>query len=35
MGLPALLFFKDGKEVGRFSGNVDVSAVEDAIGKLA
>ena len=34
MGLPALLFFKDGKEVDRASGNVDVSTIEDKITKL-
>ncbi len=34
MGLPALLFFKQGKEVDRLSGTVDVSAVEDKITKL-
>ncbi len=34
MGLPTLLFFKEGKEVDRASGNVDVSAVEEKIGKL-
>ena len=34
MGLPALLFFKEGKEVDRASGNVDVSIVEEKLVKL-
>ena len=34
MGLPAFLFFKDGKEVDRASGNVDAGIVEDKIVKL-
>ena len=34
MGLPTLLFFKEGKEVDRASGNMDVSIVEEKIVKL-
>jgi len=34
MGLPALLFFREGKEADRASGNVDISSIEDKITKL-
>lgn len=35
MGMPALLFYKDGKEVERLSGgNVSLQAIEDAIEKI-
>ncbi len=34
MGLPSLLLFKDGKEVDRVGGDVDVAAIEEKIGKL-
>lgn len=34
MSLPTLLFFKDGKEVDRLTGDVTINAIEDSIKKL-
>ncbi len=34
MGLPAFLFFKNGKEVDRASGTIDAAAVAEKIEKL-
>ncbi len=35
MGIPAFLFYKGGKEVGRLAGpNMDIAAVEEKVAKL-
>jgi len=34
LSLPTFLFYKDGKELDRLSGNVSLQAVEQSIGKL-
>ncbi len=34
MALPTLLVYKDGKEVARMSGNVDMTALEEKVAKL-
>jgi thioredoxin 1 len=31
MGLPTFLFFKDGKEVGRLTGNITIQSIEDSV----
>jgi thioredoxin 1 len=31
MGLPTFLFFKDGKEVGRLTGNITIKSIEDSL----
>jgi len=34
MSLPPFLFFKDGREVDRFTDDVTIKAIEDSIQKL-
>jgi thioredoxin 1 len=34
MSLPTFLFFKDGKEVGRLSGDITIQSIEECLRKL-
>ena len=34
MSLPTFLFFKDGKEVGRLSGEITIQSIEECLKKL-
>lgn len=34
MGLPTFLFYKDGKEVDRITGNITLKSIEDSLKKM-
>jgi len=34
MGLPTFLFFKDGKEIGRLTGNITIQSIEDSLKEI-